>query len=1028
MPYSGLLSRGLLLCNIWAVAAASAPYVPTHIFTSHASNTSFALVLQPKGDQTGVELLSLNLSTINASSPQYTVLYNDVPFSSADNDAFVPMSDSNGSLTVFTGNCQASQNASPMLWTFQPDNNSSIGNGTWVSSLVNGKSTAGTTNTTTGPGYLARGFGFGSSNDTRPDYYTFGGMCPFDNSTQADWMSAAEYSNQMTMLAQANSSSEFSGFIEQQSESSNSPIAEAGYTITPLQMTSSTTTGGKTVQQENFLFIGGNTQSAFLNMSTLALFSLPEASWTYISVSSEAESSRTDLAIRDDNQIEPRSGHSAVASLDGSQIIVFGGWVGDTSTPAEPQLLVLDVGEDYGGSGEWSWSTPEPTGSGPAIGSGIYGHATTMLPGNVMMISGGYVIPSTTTTSKRESSTSLQASSQVYLYNLTSNAWMFSYTSVNSSNSNTGSGPLATSGEKAGLGVGVSAGAIAVVCAGYFFWSRKRWRNRRRRDQELRKLALGAERSNIWSEPGLESSYRGDAALRNTILENLYNPGPSHHYSAVPPSNSSTEAGVGAGAEGSGLLYEVPSPPRGLRRSLSNRPQRIQSALWYEDNRISYGTGSIHPIDEREEFEMPPEQSSEKDPESESSKNSSRFSDPFVDPPSPTRVVATVAFHEKTIPRQQESTASASVREGKTRAISPEKNDRTHSDLSDSSRSGISELSIQRSDFASQRPSTHLFQSAIPTLEPSSSLNYGNSTASGRSSPEKASLQAIRAEILDSGMRWPFEQSDSFSTSSSPHKRSRSAMEGDTLLGSGPEWSTPPESPTRLSQTDRESKHSSSSGNNNNSNSLTWMGSIRKTLSTARRAVLGNNLDDEAEKNPAMLEITSPVDFDDESLKLSRRASNASDSNLRRKQGPKDWAVEGTTRNSLASSSLPSPARRCRRRMHEHENNNNDDNDVDDAFNDDMDIIDPDYDNDDDYGEGDGFDEEEDNYSEDWDVEAAAEGRLVQITYTVPKEKLRVVNAGVGDRVIGDADDDDDDVAAPSSAQVVNPQESAEGK
>ncbi|QSS63645.1 hypothetical protein I7I51_00704 [Histoplasma capsulatum] len=34
---------------------------------------------------------------------------------------------------------------------------------------------------------------------------------------------------------------------------------------------------------------------------------------------------------------------------------------------------------------------------------------------------------------------------------------------------------------------------------------------------------------------------------------------------------------------------------------------------------------------------------------------------------------------------------------------------------------------------------------------------------------------------------------------------------------------------------------------------------------------------------------------------------------------------------------------------------------------------------------------------EEWDVEAAAEGRLVQIAYTVPKEKLRVVNPGVGD-------------------------------
>jgi hypothetical protein len=34
---------------------------------------------------------------------------------------------------------------------------------------------------------------------------------------------------------------------------------------------------------------------------------------------------------------------------------------------------------------------------------------------------------------------------------------------------------------------------------------------------------------------------------------------------------------------------------------------------------------------------------------------------------------------------------------------------------------------------------------------------------------------------------------------------------------------------------------------------------------------------------------------------------------------------------------------------------------------------------------------------DDWDVEGAAEGRRVQMTFTVPKEKLRVVNATAGD-------------------------------
>jgi len=43
-------------------------------------------------------------------------------------------------------------------------------------------------------------------------------------------------------------------------------------------------------------------------------------------------------------------------------------------------------------------------------------------------------------------------------------------------------------------------------------------------------------------------------------------------------------------------------------------------------------------------------------------------------------------------------------------------------------------------------------------------------------------------------------------------------------------------------------------------------------------------------------------------------------------------------------------------------------------------------------GEGGGRAGKEDE-EEDWDVEAAAERRLVQVMFTVPKQRLRVVNA-----------------------------------
>ena len=252
--------------------------------------------------------------------------------------------------------------------------------------------------------------------------------------------------------------------------------------------------------------------------------------------------------------------------------------------------------------------------------------------------------------------------------------------------------------------------------------------------------------------------------MRNSIIENVYSSGPSHQYSAVPvPGNNNSETE----AEGSGLLYDVPSPSRGLRRSLSGRPQRVQSANWYEDNRMSYGAGTIHPIDEREEYETPPEEASERRPESGSSESSTnnRFSDPFKDPTaSPTRAPL-IAFHEEST-GQREGTDAASIRSGKSRGTSPDKSERTHSDLSESSRSGISEFSIQRSNFGSQRRSLRLFQSAIPTLEPSNHDDSG----SGRTSPEKSSQHAVEG----SSMRWPFERSgtiDSFSSSASRHRR-----------------------------------------------------------------------------------------------------------------------------------------------------------------------------------------------------------------------------------------------------------------
>ncbi|CRG85341.1 hypothetical protein PISL3812_02435 [Talaromyces islandicus] len=924
--------KGLLLCNLFVAATyATLPYTPSYIFPTDRQNNSLAYALQPNADQNTVEFLSLDLSSVDSDGPQSTVLFSSVPFA-ANDGPFVPILNTDGAINVIQGNCQGSQ-GTPLVWTFHADQDSHNGNGTWKSlpASTNGSDL----------GYLASGFAFASSNDTSAELYTFGGMCPSADSTLANWVSAANYSQSMTLLAPDNSSQP-SNYGIQDITSSSPPVAEAGYSITELQRTSSTTSTGRNIQDGEFLFIGGHTHNAFINLSTIALFSLPQAGWTYIPVGPDDGSPKTDLAARDtDTQVEPRSGHTAVISSDGSRIVVFGGWVGDTKTPANPQLIVLEVGEDYGGSGAWTWTVPQATGSGPSQDSGIFGHAATMLDGDVMMISGGYTISTGSTNSKRDSST-FATNSQVHLYNITSNTWATTYTQPNSENSGSGHGgsesALSSSGEKAGLGIGVSVAAIAVVGVAYVVWSRKRWNHRRHRDKELRKLAFGAERSNIWSDPGLESSYRNpeDDTVRNSILQNLYYSGSSHQYSAVPGPQAPLPE-----AERTGLLYEVPSPTRGLRRNLSGRPQRVQSAGWYDEGRTGYGAGPIHPIDEREEYETPPE--GEEEETGRQTPRMTELSDPFADPASPTRAPL-ITFPESPVMKQH-AADSLSVRSEGARSASPEKSERTNSSLSEASISNISDTSIQRSHIGSIR-GRHLLQSAIPILEPS---NNETTAASGHGSPEKSPSRADRLE--SDSVRWPFDRSgtvDSFSTSSS--RRKQSHMEGETLLGSAPEWSTPPESPSRS----LESEHKRGGS--------TWMGSLRKTLSNAKKAAASiHSSSSENNSNNFVTAATrsETVPSPEPGPSTGRRPSNASIAHLQRRQGPRDWAIDGRqSRSSVMSLSHTD--------------------------------------------EDDPFDDEDD----DWDVEAAVEGRLVQITYTVPKERLRVVNAGIADRVTVDDESD----------------------
>jgi hypothetical protein len=107
------------------------------------------------------------------------------------------------------------------------------------------------------------------------------------------------------------------------------------------------------------------------------------------------------------------------------------------------------------------------------------------------------------------------------------------------------------------------------------------------------------------------------------------------------------------------------------------------------------------------------------------------------------------------------------------------------------------------------------------------------------------------------------------------------------------------------------------------------------------------------DRRSSVLGSTGPLfDYETES-RLPRRSVSASAELFRRKQGAKDWGA-----GNRVSRELTGRATR------------------------------------DDFGLDGILDLAEDD---DWDVEGAAENRRVQVTFTVPKEKLRVVNATADD-------------------------------
>lgn len=905
---------------------ATFPYNPTRILSSPTSD-SLVYIFQPgTSDSSSSELIALNTtSTLGATNLPCSTLSPTLPFLDGPQSAYTPTIDDEGNLLVYAGNCSDAAEGST-FWQFTPKSESSSLSGTWkeIDLSIGGVSSD---NALDGANYLAAALAFSSTVNATSEMYIFGGMCPNSTSSSAgDWTKAAYYSNSMlTIHPESSPASTYDLGI---TSSRGPPIAEAGFTITPLLPTFFNSGNDNSTQSrnQNFVLLGGHTQAAFINMSQVALFSMPEQSWSFLPIDSPAEAPNTDLATRDSTSVDPRSGHTAILTADGKRVIVFGGWVGDVTNLADPQLAVLELGQGYGGSGDWQWSIPTETGPGLADGTGIYGHGATMLPGDVMMIVGGYQIPASSGSKRKRADPS--ASPNAYFFNTTSSTWITNYThpkvATGHGTSNSAAADSKSASKKAGLGAGLTLGllAIIIIFVVYFWYSRRLKRRRDARKDELRCFAASANGLQLFDDGSSPTPGRPremttiDWAEDNQISRDSQSRplGPGGHINGSGRSEPN--------AERTGLLFEIPSPTRGLRRSLYSRGT-YQPAPRYEDGRQTPGFSTIHPIDERDEYDEGPIDRTQSVHNEMMQKDGYNVLshvpnlDPFQDPVGGSRTPSPQSPQDREHEIRNwvsDWTVANAMMHSQVGRLSPEKNDRTSSTLSDqSSRSGLSSHSIQNSvgnmsRSLSQRSaalfSTNAYRSTNDTT-PSDHLQ----SASKRNSPEH---RRSRSLTLDPILQRTGNSDNSATVGPSfPQLQS----EGEALLGDYPGSGGP--FPTR--------SHSRARG---------WMGSVRRAFSGLDRSASTS-----PENNTS--NSSSPTKRNFTEGGLPRRAASTGGMLWQKRQGARDWDVEGGEQERGIRGA-----------------------------------------------------DDRDGNDEEWDVESAVERRVVQVMFTVPKEKLRVVNRG----------------------------------
>ncbi|CAK7270034.1 hypothetical protein SEPCBS57363_003897 [Sporothrix epigloea] len=655
------------------------PYIPTTILVPSVNSSSIYIFSATASGQ--VELLVLDVSsTLSAGSSRgIRTLTQEVPFFSNSGNAgiaatFTPTVMPNGSIFVYAGECSSSDSSSAAAWTYTPSEDpSSISK--WESSTIALFSTQ------SGPRYLGGITAF--ANQVAPTFsnstlYIYGGMCPTDVSTAAsstistevagstsiaasNWQSRATYSNQMLKLVP--SSDTYTASVV---PSKGPPVAEAGFTFTPLLSSQSNHSGAVTQSVINVL-LGGHTETAFVNLSTAAIWSLPEEVWSFVSIANPVASSNTELASAQKKSLsmlaapDSRSGHTAVLSEDGNSLVILGGWVGDVGQAADPQLAVLQMGPDYG---QWQWSIP----SAQPSGLGIYGHGAALLPGNVMVVYGGYAINASSPSAELVRKRSSPDNNSLNFYNLTDSSWSEEYVNPSyiSPSVLPSSPKFTTKSSKIGLGVGLGLSIpLAILVLLLLARScRRRIRERSRRHEAVRALAqdhqqflpghdemIDTSSSNLWGLGGETGFYTGghdpyNPGRRSLGFESLR----GARSSLVFPTYQSPNLGGFKEPSIPGPAFSSGRKPsrnknRGLYRPTTINDYESFSAAGAKGGAATVNGNRIHPIYEAEEegddFETKKEKQRKNTEETSegqtgwsASPGSEELTDPFMTPSS----------------------------------------------------------------------------------------------------------------------------------------------------------------------------------------------------------------------------------------------------------------------------------------------------------------------------------------------------------------------------------------------------------